>query len=652
MNTEEVIKPKNKKTKWLLISVSIFLLLILGFVGTAAVLAMQYENKVYPGIVINDLNIGGLTKTQATNIISGKFKQTFEDGFTFSFENTTKTIKQEDNNTILNLNLESLIETAFQEGHNDNWFDKHWKIVAFPIFKKQIDLDYTFDKDLLKQELSTQFAIIEKPATNSSIELTIKNIETKDYSVDFSSSKIGETFNFTEAINNLEQQIKGLDNPTISLLRSTDYPTITKEQAETQLDKIEGLLQLDGVTFVYENKTWPVKWEDYARWLKLTLSDEESITIGLNEEMAAGHLEAIAQEIDQPATDAKLQIKDGRVTEFQASQNGLALNLEKNLELTKTQIINEANNQIDLIVEISEPEISLGNTNELGISEMIGSGWSDFSGSPSNRRHNISVGANSLHGIIIAPGEEFSLIKTLGDIDAQNGYKPELVIKNNETIPEYGGGLCQVGTTIFRTALQSGLEITARRNHSYRVGYYEPAGTDATIYDPWPDFKFLNDTENHILIQTQLQGNDLEFQIWGTSDGRKVSFEGNNTVSNLKNLKPTIFNITSPGPAKIIETTELEPGEKKRTEYAHNGADAVFYRHITKSDGEEIKETYSSHYVPWQEVFLLGIDPDEKEKEAQEQLAEENQETETVTDDETIPEEKSTDESEPITTTE
>jgi hypothetical protein len=77
----------------------------------------------------------------------------------------------------------------------------------------------------------------------------------------------------------------------------------------------------------------------------------------------------------------------------------------------------------------------------------------------------------------------------------------------------------------------------------------------------------------------------------------------------MKDLKPKIFNITVPGPAKEILTSELKPGERKRTESAHNGADTVFYRTINYADGSEEKETWRSHYVPWQAVYLVGMEP-------------------------------------------
>ncbi|NQT50332.1 VanW family protein [Candidatus Kuenenbacteria bacterium] len=620
-------KPKKKIIKWLIISLSIFFIIIIVLAGTSVALAYKYENKIYSGIKIDSVNVGGLTQTQAISIINGKFKQTYDDGFNFVFDNTEKKIINEDNK-FLSLNLDSMVENAFNQGHSNNWFKKHLKVLVFPIIKKQLDLDYQLDKNLLKEQLKSEFTILENPAKDTEINLQIPGTEGKKYELDFSASKVGHTFNFNEAIDSLEKGIQKFNNPKVELIKSTDYPKITVEQALTQKDLIDELLKIEQVDFAFKNKTWTVEWEDFSHWLKLDLNENEEITVSLNPEMVKGQLEAIGQETNQEATDAKLQMKNGRVTEFQASQNGQELDMEKNLQKTITEIITNKNNKIALTVNITEPKVTVGSTNELGIKELIGYGLSDYSGSPSNRRHNIGIGAAALNGVLIAPGGEFSLVETLGDIDASSGYKPELVIKKNETIPEYGGGLCQIGTTIFRAALQSALQITVRRNHSYRVGYYEPAGTDATIYDPWPDFKFLNDTEHHILIQSKLWGNTVMFEIWGTDDGRKVSFEGQTTVSDVKYLKPTIFNITSPGPAKEIETEELEPGVKKRTEYAHNGADTVFYQYITKPGEETEKITWSSHYVPWQEVFLVGVDPEKKAQEAKE--IEEAKEAETL----------------------
>jgi vancomycin resistance protein YoaR len=230
--------------------------------------------------------------------------------------------------------------------------------------------------------------------------------------------------------------------------------------------------------------------------------------------------------------------------------------------------------------------------------ELLGTGYSNFSGSPNNRRHNIATGSAALHGLVIPPDKEFSLGEALGPIEKETGYLPELVIKGDKTVPEYGGGLCQVGTTTFRAAMASGLPITERRNHSYSVSYYLEnglPGTDATIYPPHPDLRFLNDTGQYILIQVRSAGNDLYYDLWGKPDGRIA-----------ERTTPRIWDRVSPPPTKEVETTDLAPGVRKCTERAHTGLKAEFTYTVKYANGEIKEQVFRSTYKPWQEVCLVG----------------------------------------------
>jgi len=172
------------------------------------------------------------------------------------------------------------------------------------------------------------------------------------------------------------------------------------------------------------------------------------------------------------------------------------------------------------------PKITLNQTNDLGINVLLGQGTSNFYGSPKNRVHNIKTGVAKFNGLIINPDEEFSFNALLGGSGPEQGFLPELVIKKNKTVPEYGGGLCQVSTTFFRVAINSGLKITERSAHAFPVQYYNPQGFDATIYEPHPDFRFVNNTPNHILIETKVRGYQLIFNFYGTNDGRNIRIKG------------------------------------------------------------------------------------------------------------------------------
>ena len=165
------------------------------------------------------------------------------------------------------------------------------------------------------------------------------------------------------------------------------------------------------------------------------------------------------------------------------------------------------------------------------------------------------------------------------------------------TIPEYGGGLCQVSSTFYRAALLAGLPITERAPHSYAVSYYAQVygyGLDATIYPGVRDIKFFNDTAGHILVQGYIEGSNAYFKFYGSDDGRTVELEG-----------PYLSGYHSPGAAQIIETDTLAPGQRKQMEYGHTGFNATWYRYLTK-DGETEKETIYSNYKAIPAKILVG----------------------------------------------
>ncbi len=284
------------------------------------------------------------------------------------------------------------------------------------------------------------------------------------------------------------------------------------------------------------------------------------------------YLEDLARRVNKDPVNAKFQVEDGKVSAFAISEKGLALDIEKSLIIISESILAEnykpsGLKELNLAYGETEPEIKSDEIDNLGITTLIGEGKSDFRGSPKNRIHNIGVGSSRFHGALVKPGEEFSFVKILGPVDAEHGYSEELVIKKDKTEPEFGGGICQISTTMFRAAIYSGTEITARTNHAYPVRYYNPQGMDATVYIPRPDLRFINNTPGYILIQTKIEGTNLIFDFYGTSDGRTVEIEG-----------PKIFDRQPDGAMK-----------------------ATFTQIVRDKDGNEIlRDIFKSNYdSPW-----------------------------------------------------
>ncbi len=292
----------------------------------------------------------------------------------------------------------------------------------------------------------------------------------------------------------------------------------------------EGLPLSDGAA------TWTIKPFTLARLLRfIPVSDpdkpgNEILGVTVDAAETSEYLTTtLTPEINQPAIDARFERSDDHVTQFAVPQAGKALNIEQSVIAVQTALV-AYQPAAPIIVDTTQPTVSdEADIDALGLTHLLATGTSDFAGSPANRVHNVLEGTKHYHGLLIQPGQEFSFNQFLGPVDGEHGFKPELVIKKNVTIPEFGGGLCQVSTTLFRAAVEAGLQITQRRNHAYAVRYYGTPGFDATIYPPYTDLRFTNNTPGYLLIQTRVEGTHLAFELWGTDDGREVVVDGPHT---------------------------------------------------------------------------------------------------------------------------
>lgn len=243
------------------------------------------------------------------------------------------------------------------------------------------------------------------------------------------------------------------------------------------------------------------------------------------------------------------------------------------------------------------PKPSLRELYALGVREHLATGETDFKGSHPNRVHNIRLAASRLDALLIPPGA-FSFNGALGEVSERTGYKEAFVIVGDRTEQGVGGGVCQVSTTLFRAAYLAGLPILERYPHSYQVRYYTPPGLDASVYQPWRDLRFLNDTPGHLYLQASLQGSGLRFHLFGTKD-RTVRLEG-----------PVVLERKPPLPERRILDPSLSFGAVKQVDFAAEGLTLYWRRAVRYRDGREKTDLLRSTYQPWGAVFLVGPTPE------------------------------------------
>lgn len=456
--------------------------------------------------------------------------------------------------------------------------------------QQNFNLIIDYDQNLLDQQISSINDQISKPFIPTEIQLVsgklIVNQGSLGLELDQQTLKDNIISNLT--LGNFNQTIN-LPTKNIGFVPTDDVLQNTKSKAQKLIGK-NITLSLDYNKTVVNDVT-------LISWLGFD-SD-------FQDQKIADYVTNLATSLDHPPVDAVFKFENNKVLEFQPAKDGIAINQSEIQNLIKQSIpklIYSDDKTLDINIPVSNTKPSVGNNevNDLGIKELIGRGTSTFKHSSATRNENITKGSSIVNRILVAPGDTFSFVKSLGEVSLEAGYKKAYIIRNGKTELDVGGGICQVSTTLFRAMLDAGLNIIQRQAHAYRVSYYEEdskPGFDATVFIPSPDLQFINDTGRYVLIQNILDMTNrrLTYEIYGTSDGRK---------SEITNYHQ--WDYTSAPPDVWIDDPTLPVGKTIQDEHAIPGLKTAFDWTVTK-DGQTLhKKTFTSNYVPWAAVYRRG----------------------------------------------
>jgi vancomycin resistance protein YoaR len=382
-------------------------------------------------------------------------------------------------------------------------------------------------------------------------------------------------------------------------------PRVTTQDWQKELPKVRDLIKTGStINFVYNGNVAVVNSSQIPKLL--TISNDKFLVFNPNYIAQFLHESSLARFEQTPKEPVFIYDKEKmRVLSFKKEIVGSKFGTEKlaldlNKELLSQQILRK-NIVKNLQITSWQPSKTLGDINPFGINDLLGTGYSSMRNSAPERFANINNGINKLDGFLIAPGAEFSTVGALSPFSVSNGYVEGLAIKKRKILPEIGGGMCQVSTTLFRAAMNSGLKITDRSNHSVVVNYYDDPrnglpGTDATIYDPAPDFKFANDTQNYIFIDTRVEaGGQIYFDIWGKRDGRKGYFTEPRVLSRTESKEEPIYDLSSSVPTGQV-----------RCSGPFNGMSTIFTYIRTLPNGQTENTPYFSYYRPQGQNCLVG----------------------------------------------
>lgn len=583
--------------------VSIFVIL-LG--GLAVGFNVYYAGRIYPGVSVAGVNLSGLEPEEAEALLAQRVVYPQQGRIVLQEGEQVWIARPEELGLYLDPQTSAM--TAYRAGRQGGLIQRTQE--QFRAWFSGVDLPpyLVYDERVAQAYLNDIAAQVERPTIEASISVN-------GTQVTVTPGQVGRFIDHQATLAPLEAHLRSLTDGM--------FPVVVEEAAPAILDASEQAMIAQRILSAPlnvrvpdaqqdETAAWTFDQESLAQMLTIERvegADGARYQVGLDAASMGSFLGGIAGELARQPANARFIFNDDtrQLEVIQPAVIGRALNADATIQAVNEALV-QGKHDAEVVFDYTDPPVGDNATAEqLGITELVSVHTSYFYGSSGERIQNIETAAGRFHGVLVPPGATFSMGDVLGDVSLDNGYAEALIIYGNRTIKGVGGGVCQVSTTLFRTAFLGGYPIVERHSHAYRVSYYEQtaaggvdpnlAGLDATVFVPVVDLKFTNDTPNWLLMETYINtgARTLTWKFYSTSDGRSVEWD----TTGLQNI------VEPPEPA-YQENPELAEGEIHQVDWEAAGADVTVSRTVYRDGQVYFQDHFSTHYMPWQAIYEVG----------------------------------------------
>lgn len=583
----------------------LFLFILLGL---ASIFADQiwHAGRILPGISMNGIDLSGLSVDQAVLTLESDLSFGKNNALTLEYADIVWQVRPFQIGLKLDAAKSAL--QAFEYGRKGPL----GSFLAYQLLGRhsshELQAVFSFDEKAAYEYLQMVSREYDLPMLEASLTLDGTRVIAQP-------GRIGRKLNIPASVNLIIDRFKKADFSPIPLVLEEFQPEIM--DASAYAAQAQGILSQPFELVIPQGqpdagRSFDISPENLAPLLAFARQDQNGrkvILLQFQEELLHNYLAEISARTTIRPQNARFIFNDDtwQLDLDTSAVTGRELVLEESVRSIQSAL---AAGQISAELSFTNlvPDVTDSATSEeLGISELVHAENSYFYGSSEPRIQNIEKASSEFHGLLIAPGETFSMAANMGEVSLDNGYTEALIIYNGRTIEGVGGGVCQVSTTLFRAAFFAGFPIVERHPHAYRVSYYEKtsgnernanlAGLDATVYVPLVDLKFTNDTPYWLLMEVYVERNAsrITWKFYSTSDGREVEWETTGPVNIVKPEKPL-----------YTENPELAAGEIDQVDWQAEGADVRVDRRVVRYGAEIISDTFFTHYAPWRAVYEYG----------------------------------------------
>ncbi|WP_188116219.1 VanW family protein [Salinispora cortesiana] len=381
-----------------------------------------------------------------------------------------------------------------------------------------------------------------------------------------------------------------LSGEPVTVPLTETHPMTTAEEVDRMVTELAKPAVAAPVTLTTDQGSVSIPPAAIAKSLLFTADEAGTLSAKVDGKRLRTALGDDLAKVEVPPKNAQMTLTDGK-PKIIDSRDGKELDTSNLGEALLAVLPQADGRRVTGTLKTKKPKLTTEKLADLGIKEKVSTFTTQFSGGLSSpRSQNIITAAKDVDNTLVLPGEIFSLNKHTGDRNYAKGYQDAPVILNGKLVPGVGGGVSQFTTTLFNATYYAGLEDVEHKPHSYYFSRY-PAVIESTIFYPDLDFKFRNNTEYGLLIDTSYTSNKITVSIWSTKIWDKVKTE----------YGPR-SNITKP------KTVYLEPGPDCIAANGSNGFSQNAYRVFYKNGKETKREKFSWRYAA-EPRFICGPEP-------------------------------------------
>ncbi len=585
---------------WLGATLLLVLLLLALLVLWLLLSERTYAGRIYPNISVHGFDLGFHDIPSAHDAVDQHYASYLQQPVALVYGSQVWLPSAADLG--MRLEVDTALHEAVSMGRTNDKVDSARTIAA--IWTQGIDLPLrvSVDQQQMQHYLLSIAREVETPPRDAQVSLNGAQIVVMP-------EQWGQQVLIDETMHDITAALQGLQPQQITLRTREIVPTVRDSDIAATVDQLEMMLAGPIVFTSTDPPCVPgCRWEwtprQVADWLHLkpttTPEGRPLLTVQVDQTALQHALVPVARTLQRDGQLPRVSWNNGDLKIIQAGTPGVGLDVSSALTHFNTAL-QGGPRSFELALAETPPPVIDSDLSQLGITEVVGVGHSSFRNSEGYRITNIRAGARRMSGILIPPGGTFSFNEHLGPVDARNGFVQGYAIVENRTQKEWGGGLCQVSTTMFRAAFWAGLDITERHEHTFRISWYEelgePPGLDATIFTGVTDMQFVNDTGSWLLTEAyvDLQRQQLTIMLYGQPSQREVLMSHN------------ILSRTPP-PARplYINDPSLPSGTVRQTDWARGGMHVQVYRTV-QSNGQIIhQDTFDTVFEPWPNIYLRG----------------------------------------------